>query len=136
MKIYIAILFCAFMLLAGCQNDSKTEQINFLVDQIGEKNILEKDRVFIVGDNGCHICYANLKSKLETDTTSHLIYYSSSSKITYDKTIFKKYLTPDRLTITYDSRLIDHISKNFGFIKSFIELQIQDQSVIDVVLHE
>ena len=43
MKIYIAILFCAFMLLAGCQNDSKTEQINFLVDQIGEKNILEKE---------------------------------------------------------------------------------------------
>lgn len=112
---------------------SKTESL--LKGYYTSENLKDVSSIFIVGDNGCQLCYSNLEIALKEKDNSILLYYSSNNKIGYQKTIFKKYLPESKIKIIYQRDILDHISENYGFIKSFVEIELSNEKVSNLIIH-
>lgn len=128
------------LMFSNCANNEKSNDYtkieSFLHGYFSSENLKNISSIFVVGDNGCQLCYMNLENALIENERSFLLYYSSNSKISYQKTIFKKYLPENRLKITYQPDLLNHFSEQHGFIKSFVELKLVEGEIQNLVLYD
>lgn len=132
----VSVLFITS--LSSCmKGDEKLDTVNEYLqkNEIQFENDSGDSKIYLVGDGGCFICYKNLQTIFKEDSSAYLIYYSSDKRIKYDRTIFKNYLPKERIQIIYDSELLDHISENYGFIKSYVEFQRKNKKVIELIVH-
>lgn len=132
---HVLLAFSLAMFLFSCNQKYEHSDLEKELSKIIGIEQFKDGSIYLVTDTGCNICYTNLKNSwTKNSAPSHLIYFTSHKQASYEKSIFKSYLQKEELTVVHQFELWDFIKNNYGFIKNYVELQVEDSKITSVLL--